>query len=417
MHRANQRRKRWAPFCRLFVISLVICLSGVMSRGAMAQNPEVAVKKRDKDGDGRVSRDEWKESGEVFAKIDANQDNHLTTDEFSAHFKALKRSKLRKKKKKNAKKKGTASKSKKPKTILKNMDKDGDTKVARQEWRGQKALFGKIDANQDDHLTLKELNAHFGSPAGSDGKKKKGGKAKAQKSKTKTPQTLVKNMDTDGDGKIAREEWKGQEDQFDKIDADRDTRLTVEELGAHLSTLAGSEAGKKGSGKPKGPNTVIKNMDEDGDGTIARDEWKGPAEAYDQIDADGDNRVTAKELAAIIGAREQSKGGKGKKADVKNPATAVTNMDKNRDSVVARDEWTGPGKQFEMMDANRDNKLTPEELAASFVKKLDKDGNGKLSRGETKFSKERFDKLDKDGDDHISAKEYSADLGWGGVSR
>ncbi len=40
----------------------------------------------DSDGDGKVSRDEWRKSGDIFDAIDADEDGYLTVREFKAFF-------------------------------------------------------------------------------------------------------------------------------------------------------------------------------------------------------------------------------------------------------------------------------------------------------------------------------------------
>ena len=215
-------------------------------------------------------------------------------------------------------------------------------------------------------------------------------------------------MDKDGDGKVSRNEWTGQVKFYDQIDANRDARLSVAELTAHFAATAKSKGGKKSGGKAKDPKTMVKIMDTDGDGTVAREEWKGPAVAYDQIDANHDARLTADEIAAGISAGNEPK--------VK-LMSAIKSFDKDRDSKISRDEWTGPEKQFESTDANQDGQLTVFELATAQVKQMDRDGDGKLGRGETPFPKEKFDMLDKSGDDLVSVEEFSAHIGWAKVSK
>ena len=294
-----------------------------MSRAALARDPNIAVTKRDKDGDGRVGRDEWNGTAEVFAKIDVNHDNYLSVDEFSAHFSALENSDVGKKKVVEDKK--SKPKTNRTQTVLKKMDENGDGVVAEDEWKGQAGVFGKIDGDGDTILTVKELSAYFGAPEGpKGGEKQKGGAGNKPTAEGKNPNTVVKNMDKDGDGLIAREEWTGQAEAYDQIDTDRDDRLTVKELAAFFSA---SDGDQKSGGKGKDPNTVVKNMDKDGDGLIAREEWKGKAEAYDQIDADQDNRLTVKELAAFYSTLENSEGKKDKKVKL---MSAIKSMDKNR---------------------------------------------------------------------------------------
>lgn len=50
----------------------------------------------------------------------------------------------------------------KTETILENMDKNDDGKVAKKEWRGPKPAFSKIDTDGDGFLSTEELDSRFG---------------------------------------------------------------------------------------------------------------------------------------------------------------------------------------------------------------------------------------------------------------
>ncbi len=67
-------------------VSLAIGLGIVLSSTVLAKNPNMAVSKRDSNGDGKVSRDEWDKSPFVFKKIDLNKDGYLTVEEFAKKF-------------------------------------------------------------------------------------------------------------------------------------------------------------------------------------------------------------------------------------------------------------------------------------------------------------------------------------------
>lgn len=75
------------------------------------------------------------------------------------------------------------------------------------------------------------------------------------------PQMVIKRMDTDGDGKISREEFRGPPPRFDKMDADKDGFITLDEIKAFQASLRreSGEAGDAGggSGPKKGPNGEI----------------------------------------------------------------------------------------------------------------------------------------------------------------
>ena len=67
-------------------VSLVVGLGIVLFSTVWAKNPNMAVSKRDSNGDGKVSRDEWDKSPFVFKKIDLNKDGYLTVEEFAKKF-------------------------------------------------------------------------------------------------------------------------------------------------------------------------------------------------------------------------------------------------------------------------------------------------------------------------------------------
>jgi len=68
------------------LVSIAVGLGIVSSSAVWAKNPEKAVQKRDSNGDGKVSRDEWDKSPFVFKKIDFNKDGYLTVEEFAKKF-------------------------------------------------------------------------------------------------------------------------------------------------------------------------------------------------------------------------------------------------------------------------------------------------------------------------------------------
>lgn len=75
-------------------------------------------------------------------------------------------------------------------------------------------------------------------PAGQTGAKK--GAAK------KTPEERFKEMDKNGDGKVTKDEWKGNPAQFDRLDKDHKGYITLEDMKAgRKAPNAGKKGGKK----------------------------------------------------------------------------------------------------------------------------------------------------------------------------
>jgi len=65
-------------------ILLVIIFTGItFSSTVLAKDPEKAVQKRDKNGDGKISLDEWHKTKRKFNLIDSNGDGYIVAEEFA----------------------------------------------------------------------------------------------------------------------------------------------------------------------------------------------------------------------------------------------------------------------------------------------------------------------------------------------
>lgn len=109
--------------------------SAAAGGGALAAR----LKSMDKNGDGRISRDEFTGPAPRFDKIDADHDGFATLPEFR-QFTA------------RAAVPGQAALAR-----FEAIDKDKDGKLSREEFPGPKPLFDRLDADQDGSLTRTEL--------------------------------------------------------------------------------------------------------------------------------------------------------------------------------------------------------------------------------------------------------------------
>ena len=158
-------------------------------------------------------------------------------------------------------------------------------------------------------------------------------------------------LDANGDGVIDRSEAAKVPkfaEHFDKMDANKDGRITAEER-----PQRGMRDGKGGRGDR------MAQLDANKDGVIDRSEAaKVPkfAEHFDKMDANKDGRITAEERPQR-GMRD-GKGGRGDR---------MAQLDTNKDGRFSREELAGKDRvlqNFAAIDSNNDGALSREEMQA-----------------------------------------------------
>ncbi|MBS1787783.1 MAG: hypothetical protein JST85_08680 [Acidobacteria bacterium] len=95
------------------------------------------------------------------------------------------------------------------------------------------------------------------------------------------PGNKLKKMDTNQDGQITRDEWKGRDRGFQRADRNNDGVISREEA------LAGRQKPRK---RP------LKQMDTDKNGQISRGEWLGNPDLFGKLDQNNDGVITKEEL-------------------------------------------------------------------------------------------------------------------------
>lgn len=109
-------------------------------------------------------------------------------------------------------------------------------------------------------------------------------------------------MDQDGDKKISREEFRGPEGIFDRLDANQDGFVTEPEMERLRPGGAPTANQPPGAGRPR----RLARMDKDGDGKITREEFPGPGRLFDRLDADRDGTISREELRKAAPQRGES---------------------------------------------------------------------------------------------------------------
>jgi Ca2+-binding EF-hand superfamily protein len=147
-------------------------------------------------------------------------------------------------------------------------------------------------------------------------------------------------FDRDGNGAVTRDEMRTTTlEQFDKMDTNRDGRLTTDEIQAAQKERAAKHFAKK---------------DANNDGKLERSEVpRMPDEVFARLDTNKDGALTPDELAAGHG-RFQN-----------HPLGRFQREDTNNDGAISKDEaLASADKRFARMDANGDGVITQDEMKA-----------------------------------------------------
>jgi Ca2+-binding EF-hand superfamily protein len=207
-------------------------------------------------------------------------------------------------------------------------DANGDGIITRAEWRGTERSFATHDWNNDGVLSGDEVRSGTWRPS---------------------PQyddysdnyvfndwndTRFRQIDRNGDGRIARGEWVYGVEEFARADRNRDGVLTTAEF--------------QGSDFDDDRGDRFEDLDVNGNGVVERGEWHASAAAFNWLDRDNNGTVTRHEMG--IAASETP--------------DAFAGLDTNRDDRVSAEEWHWSRRSFNQRDSNGDGFLSRAELGA-----------------------------------------------------
>jgi Ca2+-binding EF-hand superfamily protein len=154
---------------------------------------------------------------------------------------------------------------------FRRLDANNDGLIARNEWRGNTRSFQGYDWNGDGVLSGDEVNVDGVRPA----------------NVAEAPNDEIGNadrfdyLDVNGNGSIERNEWDGGRDAFDRLDTKRDGTLTRAEVNTGASTARAS---------------TLNSLDINRDGRLTLNEWPWSHRSFDQQDVNGDGAVARDEF-------------------------------------------------------------------------------------------------------------------------
>jgi Ca2+-binding EF-hand superfamily protein len=199
----------------------------------------------DRNNDGVIARSEWRGALQEFRERDWNNDGVLSgaelrdrlSDPTSAEFNSL--------------------------------DRNGDGRLNRGEWRGDRAAFFSADRNNDNMVSRAEymnMDAGYGDQ----------------------DITNFDALDVNNNNRIERGEWSGTRIAFNRLDLNRDGTLTRREL----------DAGERADAAVAGYDE-FDARDGNNNGVISRGEWREGAAAFNRFDVNNDGVISRREYTAV----------------------------------------------------------------------------------------------------------------------
>jgi hypothetical protein len=154
-------------------------------------------------------------------------------------------------------------------------------------------------------------------------------------------------MDVNHDGRITRDEWRGNDNSFARHDWNGDGVLS----GPEVTPGAQPPNGHRGGGDDGDDDgDRFDRLDRNNDGRLSLAEWQGPRDLFERLDLNRDGFLTRDEL-------RQHRGDGGDRLD-----RFFRTADANGDGRLSRSEWPGDLARFDRLDRNHDGFLTRDEL-------------------------------------------------------
>lgn len=258
-------------------LSLQIGLAAALLASAVNAQAQMRFQGMDRNNDGVITRTEWQGNDRSFRNQDWNGDGVLSGDEIRT----------------GAQRQSNWSQDWNRDGRVDNFDAqiaqryrgydmNSDNRVARSEWPGDGRLFIRLDTNRDGHLTLQEYTQGGGFSLDSLG----------------GPAFRFSNIDVNHDGWVTRNEWLMGNTDFNRLDINRDNRISRFEFETDTASV-NDDRFSLGQ---------FNSHDANRDGWLTRPESRMNNVEFDRLDMNNDNRISRFEFENAATAGDSDNG-------------------------------------------------------------------------------------------------------------
>jgi hypothetical protein len=237
-------------------IGLVVA---VIASAANAQ-AQMRFQGMDRDNDGVITRDEWQGNDRSFRNNDWDGDGVLSGEEVRPG--ARRQTNWRQDWNRDGR---VDNFDNQIAQRYRGYDMNNDNRVTRSEWPGDERLFTRLDANRDGSVTMQEYTQGAGFNLDALG----------------GPAYRFTNIDANNDGWVTRNEWQMGNADFDRLDINRDNRISRFEFENDTASDNDNRA-------PRQFNSIDANRD----GWLTRSESRMSNVQFDRLDSNNDNRIS-----------------------------------------------------------------------------------------------------------------------------
>lgn len=162
-------------------------------------------------------------------------------------------------------------------------------------------------------------------------------------------------LDKDGDGRITRAEWNGNDTSFRQHDSDSDGVLAGAEITPAAEPLTDNEEAENdwqewwSFHQGQFDTGAFDGMDQDENQSVSREEWSGGFALFDRLDRDHDGVISQQEY-------------ENREFRSMTREALFGRLDVNRDGRLEPSEWWWSRETFALVDVDSSGFVTSEEL-------------------------------------------------------